>query len=43
MILIPKSSKVKPQIFTLDVNKVGKGKDAVPDLVRMLRQEAKVI
>lgn len=28
VILIPKSSKVKPQIFTLDVNKVGKGKDA---------------
>jgi hypothetical protein len=28
VILIPKSAKVKPQIFTLDVNKVGKGKDA---------------
>jgi len=28
VVLIPKSSKVKPQIFTLDVNKVGKGKDA---------------
>jgi hypothetical protein len=28
VILIPKSKKVKPQIFTLDVNKVGKGKDA---------------
>jgi hypothetical protein len=28
VILIPKSSSVKPQIFTLDVNKVGKGKDA---------------
>ena len=28
VIIIPKSSSVKPQIFTLDVNKVGKGKDA---------------
>lgn len=28
VILIPKSNKVKSQIFTLDVNKVGKGKDA---------------
>jgi hypothetical protein len=28
VILIPKSSNAKPQIFTLDVNKVGKGKDA---------------
>ena len=28
VILIPVSKNVKPQIFTLDVNKVGKGKDA---------------
>jgi hypothetical protein len=28
VILVPKSSKVKSQIFTLDVNKVGKGKEA---------------